>query len=616
MTDACACPGSCSERLTILVLAQEQHRRERLTALLASACVTVADELGDAVRLLGRGGFDAVVFFTCDPNSHQPMSMLLQAGPLTPLVAVVPYEEASLDLLAQGAQEVLVWDGLDESTMRKALTRAMARQKAHMPLTLQEEIVSRIVEQAPVGIALVGLNRRLQLVNEEFSRIAGVERSLLTKLWASDLFPEEDASALVLEMGRLLVNDAESTVAEQRCLRQDGSHVWVHRAMRILRDDKGRPLAFLLIMEDVEHAKRAEGQLKQTLRELEVIYENSLVGILELHDDRRIFRCNRRAAELFGYIPEELLGKPDRILHLTDESYEEAREKLFDQLACRDLIQAEFMMRKKNGDPLWVQLWGKALASPHLERGVIWLLDDISDRKRSDDLRRDMERITQHDLKTPLNAIMPIPELIRMSGPLNAEQSELLQHVERSAQQMQTMITRSLDLVRIEQGRYTFSPVPVDLCAILRKVAADLQPLARSLDVLLRLFVNGDPLDHAAAGQLVVAASDPLLCYSILANLIRNALEASGPYDEVTVRITGGGECFISVHNPSEVPAEIRSRFFEKYVTHGKPRGLGLGAYAVKLMAEVQGGTVALESCCGSGTTVTVQLPRWDAVQE
>ncbi|AGW14410.1 sensor histidine kinase [Megalodesulfovibrio gigas] len=616
MTDECACSPACADRLTILVLAQEPHRRARLQALLPAQCVTLADDLGDAVRLLSRGGFDLVVFFSCDPASHQPMGMLLQAGPLTPVVAVVPWEEASLDLLAQGALEVLVWDALDEPAMRTALRRAQARQKAAMPLALQEEIVSRIVEQAPVGMALVGLNRRLQLVNEEFARIAGVERTLLTRLWISDLFAEDDAAVLTLEMGRLLAGEAESTVAEHRCLRQDGGVVWVHRAMRLMRDDQGRPLAYLLIMEDVEYAKRAEGHLKQTLRELEIIYENSLVGILELQGDRTIVRCNRRAAELLGYIPEELLGQSARCLHLSDETYAEAAQTLFAQLATRDLLQAECQLRRKDGELMWVQLWGKALSPPHLERGVIWLLDDITDRKRSEELRRDMERITQHDLKTPLNAILPIPELVRMSGPLNAEQAELLLQVELSAMQMQTMITRSLDLVRIEQGRYTFTPVSVDLCVMLRKVLKDLQPLARSLEVMIRATVNGSVLEHPGGGQTAMAASDPLLCYSILANLLRNALEACRPYEEVDVRIVCEAGCLLSVHNPGMVPSEIRPRFFEKYVSHGKPRGLGLGAYAVKLMTEVQGGTVCLESDERHGTTVTVVLPPWQAAQE
>lgn len=622
MTDQCACSTACEDRLTVLVLAQEPHRRDRLQALLPSQSVTLADDLGDAVRLLSRGGFDLVVFFSCDPTSHQPISMLLQAGPLTPVVAVVPWEEASLDLLAQGALEVLVWDSLDEAIMRTALRRAMARQKAALPLTLQEEIVSRIVEQAPVGMALVGLNRRLQLVNEEFARIAGVERTLLTRLWISDLFAEEDATVLTLEMGRLLANDAESTVAEHRCLRQDGGVVWVHRVMRLMRDGQGRPLAFLLVMEDVEHAKRAEGHLKQTLRELEIIYENSLVGILELQGDRRIVRCNRRAADVLGYIPEELLGQSARCLHLSDEAYAEAGHALFAQLASRDLLQAEWQLRKKNGEPLWVQLWGKALSPPHLERGVIWLLDDITDRKRSEELRRDMERITQHDLKTPLNAILPIPELIRMSGPLNAEQLELLQEVEHSALQMQTMITRSLDLVRIEQGRFTFSPVPVDLCAVLRKVLKDLQPLARSLDVMVLADFNGSSLERQVAGEKArlslpaLAASDPLLCYSIMANLLRNALEACRPYEEVRVHVVCEDVCVLSVHNPGVVPGDVLPKFFEKYVSYGKPRGLGLGAYAVKLMTEVQGGTVSLESCEQRGTTVRVELPPWGSPQE
>ena len=67
----------------------------------------------------------------------------------------------------------------------------------------------------------------------------------------------------------------------------------------------------------------------------------------------------------------------------------------------------------------------------------------------------------------------------------------------------------------------------------------------------------------------------------------------------------------ISIQNSGAVPADIRTHFFEKFVTSGKQGGSGLGTYSAKLLSEAQGGTIALEvSDTANTTTVTVTLPR------
>ena len=68
------------------------------------------------------------------------------------------------------------------------------------------------------------------------------------------------------------------------------------------------------------------------------------------------------------------------------------------------------------------------------------------------------------------------------------------------------------------------------------------------------------------------------------------------------------GTSLKDVPSQCEVPPAMRDRFFDKYATAGKPGGLGLGTYSIRLMAEVQGGNAAMET--GDGRTrVTITLP-------
>jgi CheY-like chemotaxis protein len=95
----------------------------------------------------------------------------------------------------------------------------------------------------------------------------------------------------------------------------------------------------------------------------------------------------------------------------------------------------------------------------------------------------------------------------------------------------------------------------------------------------------------------------------MLANLIKNAIEAAPDDSAVGVAVEPRGEALlIHVHNAGAVPESVRSRFFQKYATAGKSAGLGLGTYSARLMARMQQGEITLRTSQDEGTTVTVQL--------
>jgi CheY-like chemotaxis protein len=107
---------------------------------------------------------------------------------------------------------------------------------------------------------------------------------------------------------------------------------------------------------------------------------------------------------------------------------------------------------------------------------------------------------------------------------------------------------------------------------------------------------------------------EELLCYSILANLVKNAVEAAPEGSTVSVSLRhaslrGEDGRQVVIHNLGAVPAPIRARFFEKYTTHGKDQGTGLGAYSAWLMARVQRGELEMETDDVAGTTLTLWLP-------
>lgn len=216
-------------------------------------------------------------------------------------------------------------------------------------------------------------------------------------------------------------------------------------------------------------------------------------------------------------------------------------------------------------------------------------------------LREDVERMSRHDLKTPLNSIVGVARLLREDARLSADQRALVGVLERASLRMTEMVNLSLGLFRMETGRYELRPVAVDLRQVTARVLVDLQGLAAPRSVVLHLE-DADP-------SPVLVRGEELLCYSIVANLVKNAVEACHAGDRVAIRLTRGDPVMLSVHNPGAVPADIEDRFFDKYVTHGKRGGTGLGTYSARLMARAQKGELTLRTGAAIGTTLTLSLP-------
>jgi len=223
-------------------------------------------------------------------------------------------------------------------------------------------------------------------------------------------------------------------------------------------------------------------------------------------------------------------------------------------------------------------------------------------------LREDVDRITRHDLKTPLSGIIGFPDAIKMAGDLNEEQLEMLDMIEESGYKMLDMINLSLDLYKMETGKYRFEPMPVNLLAVVNKIFKEIRDEVETRELSIKVLFRGEPANEH---DVFLIKGEELLCYSMLSNLIKNAVEASPTGAQVELAMVPGESAIIRIHNTGSVPLEIRETFFEKYSTSGKSGGTGLGTYSAKLIAETLGGDIRLETSDEAGTTIILVLPKY-----
>jgi len=227
-------------------------------------------------------------------------------------------------------------------------------------------------------------------------------------------------------------------------------------------------------------------------------------------------------------------------------------------------------------------------------------------RQREQQLKDDIERITRHDLKAPMISVLSGVEYLKNFTELNEDQTSLISQMREAAHTGLDMINRSLGLYRMEMETYEYVPEKMDMLFVVRRVISALSALAAMQGAEILITSSGEVVH--STDSLPFQSEEPL-CYTLLANLVKNAIEASEHGDRIVIDIADVEGIKITIHNPAPVPEAIRKTFFKKYATSGKAGGTGLGTYSAKLMVQAMGGTLDMETSEESGTLVTVHLP-------
>jgi PAS domain S-box-containing protein len=231
-----------------------------------------------------------------------------------------------------------------------------------------------------------------------------------------------------------------------------------------------------------------------------------------------------------------------------------------------------------------------------------------------------------HELRTPLNAILGFTGtlLMRLPGPLTAEQERQLTTVKRSAQHQLNLINDLLDLARIESGKVELSLAPVACQAAIAEVVESLRPLAEQKGLTLSVDMPGTP---------VVVRSDARALGQILLNLVGNAIKFTDAGEVVvSVRTEHGGlrtendDALLGPQPSALVTFAVRdtgigirpedqAKLFAEFgrVESAEVRareGTGLGLRLSHKLAELLGGSIELQSEFGSGSTFSFRLTQ------
>ncbi len=222
-------------------------------------------------------------------------------------------------------------------------------------------------------------------------------------------------------------------------------------------------------------------------------------------------------------------------------------------------------------------------------------------------LRDDVDSIIQHDMKTPINVILWGPDLLESEGNLTIGQMDTLKIMKQASFSMLKIMNSSINLIKMERGEYQIQPEAVDLLKSLSQIKNEMKGLMRTKHLNLDILVNNripEPLD------VFIVEGEEILFYTMLTNVIKNAVEASPDHETVYVSLQDNDKFSINIHNKGMVPEQIRDRFFDKYVTASKRAGTGLGTYSARMIAETMNGSICMESSKKKGTVIEIIFPK------
>ncbi len=246
--------------------------------------------------------------------------------------------------------------------------------------------------------------------------------------------------------------------------------------------------------------------------------------------------------------------------------------------------------------------------------GVVMVLQDVTQLRQQDEIKRGVIRTVSHQLKTPLTSIRMAIHLLleERIGALNEKQAELLLTAREDSDRLHGILNNLLDLSRIESGkaRLDFHAVPAKSV-----VMEALEPYRRAAQD------QGVSLDLDFARNLPEVWVDTNRIGHVFGNLITNALKHTPPGGRITVAVRPEGDLvrFLVSDTGEGIPAPFLGRVFEPFFRvpgRGDDTGAGLGLTIVKEIVEAHGGTVDVESREGEGTAFSFSLRQAEALFE
>jgi PAS domain S-box-containing protein len=380
-----------------------------------------------------------------------------------------------------------------------------------------------------------------------------------------------------------------------------------------------------LLHDRVIRETEQKNRFQKEIRKLALVAEKTDNAIVITDANGIIEWANDGFKRISGYSIEEAIGKTPGSLLQGPETNQETIEYIREQLKAENSFRAELLNYTKTGEKYWIEL---SIQPIYDENGLlinfIAVESDITDRKNkevelneakekaeeSGRIKQEFLSVVSHEIRTPLNGIIGMSNLLQKTQ-LSPQQSDYLNTIQVSTENLSLIINSILDFSKIESGQLNIQTIPFNLEKIVRNIINSNEFKAEQKG--LGLFLKFDPkVDSHLIG-------DGIRLSQVLLNLVSNALKftVTGKIELEIRLISKMNNALVLEFNVEDtgkgIPEKMQKVIFESFTQEDsslgrKYGGTGLGLSISQKLVSLMGGELKLTSKENVGTKVSFIL--------
>lgn len=336
-----------------------------------------------------------------------------------------------------------------------------------------------------------------------------------------------------------------------------------------------------------EQIHRQIEDLQRQQHEFEIITNNMREGLIFVNNQKEVIFYNHSALDLL---------RESDITSIQNPIYQNALDEALTGNASEIILDV---------DTSNVQLFANPVYRDEVLTGAVVVLIDVTEKQQLNVMRQEFTANVTHELKTPLQSIIGCADLMANNLVKEEDRPRFQNMIKKEAQRLESLISDIISLSRIEEQK-EIEKEPIDLHALCEDVLDSLSINAARKNIFLHL-----------EGDEITLKSNHSILYEIIYNLCDNAIRYNKEAGSVTVRLENQPSQAVIVVTDTGIgiPKEHQDRIFERFYrvdkSHSKQTGgTGLGLSIVKHSVQALKGSIDLKSEPGSGTQITVKIPK------
>jgi PAS domain S-box-containing protein len=424
-----------------------------------------------------------------------------------------------------------------------------------------------------------------------------------------------------------------SKTMELEFLRKDGSTFWSEVKMVLLRDHNGIPSSLLGVGRDITERKHTEDALRESEKRYREMTDFLPISIFEIDTAGKLISFNQTALKVFRYNEEDFKEDMNALQFFAPNEWQRVGDNMRKVIQRASIPGQEFTFVRKDGSTFIGLIYSSPIIHQNNTIGIRGAIIDITDRKRAEEEKRNLEERLQrsekmealgqlaggvaHDLNNVLGVLSGYSELLLLEIPeghrSRGHAEKILQSTEKGAAIIQDLLTlarrgvTALEVINLNSVVTDFLKTPV---------------FERIKDHHPRVIFRTDCDEN-----LLNIKGSPVHLEKMLMNLVSNAAESISGKGEVTIRtkscyldkplqgydeVKGGDYTVLTVSDTGMgIPTEDKEKIFEPFYTKktmGRS-GTGLGLTIVWGTVKDHNGYIDLQTALGEGTKFSLYLP-------